>query len=293
MAAAVATRQAGGPVTGLLLLAPLLVFLIAVYLVPFGMMVAESFRPFAGDFPPPGTVWTWSHYERTFGSARAMRALGRTFWISGLATLITLVIAYPIALTILRAGDRLKAVLLTITFVSLASSLIVRNYGWLVVLADRGPINGLLMSLGLSAEPIRMVYSEGAIVVGLVHYCLPFMILPIYASLLRIPASLGEASAVLGAGAFTTFRTVTWPLSLPGVFGGTTLTFAICASAFVTPLMLGSPQTAMISQVAADQMLVALNFPRGSAVIVILTVLTFLAVALYALIVRRLGRVDV
>jgi ABC-type spermidine/putrescine transport system permease subunit I len=111
--------------------------------------------------------------------------------------------------------------------------------------------------------------------------------------LLRQPSSLQEASQSLGGNAWQTFSKITLPLSLPGVFGGTVLTFALSMSAYVTPLMLGSPSSSMISQVAAEQLLIQLNFPYGAAIIVTLTVLTFLIVAAYATLLRKVFRADV
>lgn len=154
-------------------------------------------------------------------------------------------------------------------------------------------MNKLLLALGLVDAPLRLVYSEEATIVALVHYALPFMVLPIYGSLLRIPPSLVEVSQSLGAGPWRALAGVVLPLSMPGVFGGTTLTFAICMSAFVTPLMLGSPATSMISQVAAEQFLVQLNFPFGSAMIVALTIATFAILLAYTLLVRLAVRVHV
>jgi len=278
--------------TGLVLVAPALAFLVVFYLVPLGYMVEESLHPWQGDGGDPA-AWSLEQYRKAAESGRAVRALERTVRISTIATVLTLAVSYPIALLLRRAGRRTRTAVLSIVFVSLASSLLVRNYGWLVTLADTGPLNRLLLAAGLAEKPVRMVYSEGATIVALVHYAMPFMILPVFASLLRIPASLAEAAQSLGAGPLRVLANVVLPLSMPGVFGGTMLTFAICMSAFVTPLMLGSPSTAMISQVASEQFLVQLNFPRGSALIVALTVVTFAIVAAYALIVRHVFRVDV
>jgi ABC-type spermidine/putrescine transport system permease subunit I len=272
--------------TGLILLAPLFAFLVAAYAIPVVGMLTESVRGKGGGL-------TLEHYGWVFDSPRTMRAFWRTLNISLIATAITLLVSFPIVLLMLRASSRLKAILLFVTFVSLAASLLVRNYGWLVMLADQGPVNRLLVWLGLFERPRRMVYSEGAILVALVHYSLPFMILPIYGALQRIPPSLLEAPASLGASGWAVLRTVVLPLSMPGVFGGTVLTFAVCMSAFVTPLMLGSPATSMLSQVAADQMLVTLDFARGSAMITLLTLTTFVAVLVYSLLLRRVLRVDV
>ena len=277
-----------------LLLGPLLVFLLAFYVIPFGVMLEESVSAWSNDPPEiQETVPTLYQYEKTWDSSRTSRAIARTFRISLIAVVITFLLSYPVALMMLRVGPGLRSAILLLTFISLAASLIVRNYSWLVVLADQGPVNNILVGLGMFPRPQRLTYNEGAIVVALVHYCMPFMILPIYGAVLRIPQSQWEAPRTLGAGNWTALRTVILPLSMPGIFGGTTLCFAICASAFVTPLMLGSPSTAMVSQVAAEQLLVQLNFSWGSAIIFTLTALTFLLVFAYALIVRKILRIDV
>jgi ABC-type spermidine/putrescine transport system permease subunit I len=278
--------------SGILLLTPLIVFLLCFYVFPLTNLLAQSFSFSTGDTNRHDD-WTFYQYLKTYDSARIGRVLSRTFRISLVTVLITLAVSYPLALLLLRASRRLRTALLILTFVSLASSLIVRNYGWVVVLADGGALNSVLIGLGLTNQPIRFMYSEGAIVVGLVHFAIPFMVLPIYGSLLRIPTSMREAALSLGSNEWACLCSITLPLSLPGVFGGTMLTFAVSMSAYVTPLMLGSPSTAMISQVAAEQLLVQLNFPWGAAIIVTLTVLTFLVVAAYASILRKVFRATV
>lgn len=275
-----------------LLLLPLLVFLTVFYVIPFANLLQESFRYSAMDSAATDG-WTMHQYIKTWTSSRIHRVMERTFRMSMLTVLITLLLSYPIALLLTRLKGSLKTVILLVIFVSLASSLIVRNYGWVVVLADGGFVNATLMSLGLISSPIRLMFSEAAIVTALVHFSIPFMVLPIYASLLRQPPSLHEASTSLGAGSWNTFRKITLPLSLPGVFGGSVLTFALSMSAYVTPLMLGSPSSSMISQVAAEQMLIQLNFQYGAAIIATLTVLTFLIVTGYAILLRRVFRADI
>lgn len=285
-----ATR--GKYVTPLFLLAPLLAFLLVFYVTPFAFMVQESFRHSALD-GDPSTGVTLHQYLKTWTSSRIGRVMERTFRMSILTVMLTLVISYPIALLLLRLRPTLKTAVLVIIFISLASSLIVRNYGWVVVLADRGALNVLLQSIGVITEPIRLLFSETAIVIGLVHFSIPFMVLPVYSSLLRQPSSWSEASLSLGGSHWRTFCSITLPLSLPGVFGGTILTFALSMSAYVTPLMLGSPSSSMISQVAAEQLLTQLNFPYGAAIIVTLTIITFAIVAAYATVLRKVFRADV
>ena len=231
-----ARRPAGGSlrryVPAALLLGPLLAFLLAFYVIPFGIMFGESVSAWSEDPPEvQEAVPTSYQYGKTLERSRTSRALTRTFRISLISVAITFLLSYPIALMMLRLGPRLRSAILIVTFISLAASLIVRNYGWLVVLADQGPVNNLLVGLGIFERPQRLVYNEWAIIVALVHYCMPFMILPIYGALLRIPESQWESPRTLGAGNWTTLSTVVLPLSVPGVFGGTTLCFAICARA--------------------------------------------------------------
>ncbi len=274
------------------LLTPLLAFLLVFYVTPFAFMVQESFRHSALDGDPNAGL-TLYQYIKTWTSSRIGRVMERTFRMSMLTVLLTLIISYPIALLLLKLKPKLRTAILLIIFISLASSLIVRNYGWVVVLADRGALNVFLQSIGVIDAPIRLLFSETAIIVALVHFSIPFMVLPIYGSLLRQPTSWGEASMSLGASHWRTFCSITLPLSLPGVFGGTILTFALSMSAYVTPLMLGSPSSSMISQVAAEQLLIQLNFPYGAAIIVTLTIMTFAIVAAYATVLRKVFKADV
>ena len=257
-----------------LLIVPALVFVAVFYVYPLVNLLDASLRD-----PNGAPVFPSTQYVSVLDSRRVIATLERTLRLSLLSTVITLLLSYPIALYLIGASRRIRTAILIVTFVSLAASLIVRNYGWLVVLSDAGPINRLLLALGLYETPVRMVYSEGAVLVALVHYAMPFMILPIYGSLVRLQPSTWEAAQALGASPWATLRTVVLPQSMPGVYGGVTLTFAIATSAYVTPLMLGAPSTAFISQIAADELLIQLNFPRGSAIIVILTACTFVILA--------------
>ena len=286
-AVALSTRRRWNASGVALLIIPALVFVAVFYVYPLVNLLDASLRD------PNAAGVSLGQYVSVLNSRRVIATLERTLRLSVLSTVITLLLSYPIALYLIGAGRRIRTAILIVTFVSLAASLIVRNYGWLVVLSDAGPINQLLVALGIFAAPVRMVYSEGAVLVAIVHYAMPFMILPIYGSLVRLQPSTWEAAQVLGASPWATLWTVVIPQSMPGVYGGVTLCFAIATSAYVTPLMLGAPSTAFISQIAADELLIQLNFPRGSAIIVILTACTFAILAVYTLAVRRIGRAHV
>jgi putative spermidine/putrescine transport system permease protein len=288
MAAGSASRRLFGTpsATGLLLILPAVVFMAAFYVLPMARLAMSGFQP-------DGEGWSLSIFASLLTSRRAMAALERTLRIAAITTGITFVMAVPIALFLIGAGRRMRTFILVITFVSLAASLIIRNYGWLVVLADAGPVNRLLMAVGILQTPARLVYNEGAILVALVHYALPFMILPLYGSLTRLKPSTWESAQSLGGSPLTALRTVVLPQMMPGIYGGVSLVFAIASSVYVTPLMLGSPSTVFVSQIAADEFQVELNYARGAAIVVILTITTFAALAVYGLAVRRIGRVHV
>ena len=195
-----------------LLIVPALVFVAMFYVYPLVNLLDASLRD------PNAVGLSLTQYVSVLNSRRVIATLERTLRLSLLSTIITLLLSYPIALYLIGASRRIRTAILIVTFVSLAASLIVRNYGWLVVLSDAGPINQLLLALGIYETPVRMVYSEGAVLVAIVHYAMPFMILPIYGSLVRLQPSTWEAAQTLGASPWATLRTVVIPQTMPALW---------------------------------------------------------------------------
>lgn len=216
-------------------------------------------------------VWGGIVYDFTFENfARVADPLyARIFLtsarIAGLATLIAILIAYPAAYAISRARPGLQPLLLFFAVLPFWSNYLIRTYAWIVLLNREGLINNLLRQLGYGGEPLSMLYSEGAVIVGLVYNYLPFVILAIYSSLSRLNPEYVEASRDLGAGPVTTFIRITLPLTVPGIAAGGVFVFVLSIGNFVTPALLGGGRFQMIGNVVYDQFLTANDWPFGAA----------------------------
>ena len=193
--------------------------------------------------------------------------------LAAIATLLTLIIGYPMAYGIVRAGPRWRNILLFLVVLPFWTSFLIRVYAWIGLLRANGLINNALMGLGLIDQPLALLNTNGAVIVGIVYTYLPFMVLPLYATLERLDRSLLEAAADLGARPFAAFRQVTWPLSLPGVIAGSMLVFIPAVGEFVIPALLGGPDTLMIGSVLWNEFSVNRDWPVASAVAIVLLAL--------------------
>jgi spermidine/putrescine transport system permease protein len=180
-------------------------------------------------------------------------------------TVIAILIAYPAAYAIARSPQRWQPILLFFAVLPFWSNYLIRTYAWIVLLNREGLVNNLLRSMGYQGEPLSMLYSEGAVITGLVYNYLPFVILAIYSVLNRLNPELMEASRDLGAGAVRTFVRVTLPLTLPGVAAGGVFVFVLSIGNFVTPALLGGGRFQMIGNLVYDQFLTANDWPFGAA----------------------------
>jgi spermidine/putrescine transport system permease protein len=180
-------------------------------------------------------------------------------------TIIAILIAYPAAYAIAKAPQRWQPILLFFAVLPFWSNYLIRTYAWIVLLNREGLINNALRWFGYQGEPLSMLYSEGAVITGLVYNYLPFVILAIYSVLSRLNPELMEASRDLGAGAVRTFIRVTLPLTLPGVAAGGVFVFVLSIGNFVTPALLGGGRFQMIGNLVYDQFLTANDWPFGAA----------------------------
>lgn len=192
--------------------------------------------------------------------------------ISGTSTLICLLLGYPIAYAIVRSSPVAKPFFLFLIILPFWTSFLLRVYAWMGLLADQGTINNLLISLGLIEDPIRMLYTEFAVYVGIVYTYMPFMILPLYANMERLDSSLNEASADLGARPTTTFFRVTLPLTKPGIIAGCLLVFIPATGEYVVPDLLGGGNVQMIGRVLFNEFSRNSDWPVASAVAIMLLV---------------------
>ncbi len=260
------------------LLAPGGFWLLAFFLVPIFIMLAYSVMP-RGIYGGVERGFTLEHYRR-FMDPLYLDILQRTFVWSVACTVLCLVLGYPVAYVIARAG-RWKNLLLFLVVLPFWTSFLVRTFAMIFLMRDTGLINAWLLKLGLVEDPITMLYTPFAVMAGLVYGFLPFMILPIYASLEKLDLSLLEAAEVLGARPVERFRRVTLPLSMPGVIAGCLLVFIPALGSFLTSDLLGGAKQLMIGNLVQNQFSAARNWPFGSAASFIVMALVLVAVLLY------------
>jgi len=259
-----------------LLLAPGTLWLLVFFLVPILIMLVYSVMP-RGIYGGVDPGFTLEHYRRFFDPLY-LDILQRTFVWSAACTVICLGLGYPVAYVIARAG-RWKSFLLFLVVLPFWTSFLVRTFAMIFLLRDTGLINNWLVKLGV--DPIAMLYTPFAVMAGLVYGFLPFMILPIYASLEKLDFSLLEAAEVLGARPAERFRRVTLPLSMPGVVAGCLLVFIPALGSFLTSDLLGGAKEMMIGNLVQNQFSAARNWPFGSAASFIVMALVLAAVMLY------------
>ncbi|WPZ35964.1 ABC transporter permease [Thalassobaculum sp. OXR-137] len=203
-----------------------------------------------------------------------------TLRIAAITTVVCALMGYPSAYFIARARGN-KAILLLLLMLPFWISYIIRTMSWINILGVSGALNTFLMWTGLISEPIQMLYNEPTVILGLVHFLLPFMILNVYVSLDGIDRTLEEAATSLGANRWEAFLQVTLPLSLPGLAAGGLLCFVLGAGTYITPLVLGGPSDAMFANLVFEAIITQLNWPLGSALSLMLLAVLGLLVAIY------------
>ncbi len=247
----------------LFLVAPLVIVL-AISLVP----AVDGQPPFASPLDPRN--WTADSYRVLVGDDLYAAAFFNAARIAATATLICLVIGYPMAYAIARAGEQTRLLLLMLVILPFWTSFLVRVYAWMVLLRPTGLINEALIGLGLISEPLPLIANEFAVHLGIVYSYLPFMVLPLYAALERLDSGLVEAAYDLGARPFRAFLSVTLPLSRPGIIAGSLLVFIPACGEFVIPDLLGGPDSPMIGKVLWTEFFSNRDWPAASAVAIAL-----------------------
>ncbi len=231
-----------------------------------------------------------SNYLRSFESEYP-RILWKSIWVSGLATLVCLVTAYPIAFGICFAPNKWKPILLLLVILPFWINLLIRTYALIAVFRTSGYVNQALGAVGLG--PYEMLYNNFAVIFGLVYVYMPFMVLPLYATIERLDRSFLEASLDLGASQWQTFFKVTVPLTMPGIVTGIILVFIPCLGSFLTPDLLGGANAIMIGNVIERQFKAANDWPFGAALSFLLMYATLAALGLRAFLASRSKGVDV
>src|ERR1700676_2278965 len=274
------------------LLLPALLFLAVFFALPAVGLVSYSFLTQS----PEGTMGlpaTLEHYRHFFGTPLYSRVLLTTLEISLCTTGVAVLLAYPVALVMSRSAQPVRRVITMIVIAPLIVSVVVRTYGWELILGNgpTGILNWLLLTTGVVKAPIRLLYTETAVVIGSLHVFFPTMVLPLASALGKIDPSLEDAARTLGATGWRTFRRITVPLSLPGLAVGCTLVFSLTAGSFVTPAILGGSGAQMLGMLVDQQILVLYDWAFGATVATMLVaiVLAVNIVSVRALSHRALG----
>jgi spermidine/putrescine transport system permease protein len=288
-------RRSGG-LTPYGLLTPGMLWLALFFLVPMVTLARTSLSVKESRFDlEPAFSWEFSNYTNAISDN--WDQLVRSFVYAGVATVLTILIGYPVAYVIAFRGGRFKNVLLGLVVVPFFTSFLIRTLAWQNILFDDGPLMGLIDLLHLEGlleavgiiQDGRLLQTHAAVVGGLTYNFLPFMILPIYVSLEKIDLRLTEAAKDLYNNGWQAFRKVVLPLSLPGVFAGSLLVFIPAAGDFVNARFLGGPRNSMIGNVVQDRFLVQLDYPEAAALSFVLMIIITIGVLIYA---RLLGTDD-
>ena len=272
------------------LLSPAFLVLLAIFAAPLLFLVPTSLHPYIPG-QGIGTEWTLANYADILGDGFYLAIIGRTLALGLIVVLTTLLIGYPLAYYLARTRTRLRPWLIILVVFPLLLNLVVRSFGWIVLLANRGLINDWLRAAEIIEKPIKLMFDFTGLLIGLSHIFLPFMVLVLIGTIQNIPRDIEDAARTLGASGREVFLKVTLPLSLPGILSGAILVFVLTISALVTPRLLGGPTYKVMSTLIFDEFLQVLNWPRGAAMAFILTAIVLVLVWLSALLARRLATV--
>lgn len=225
-------------------------------------------------------AFTMDNYVKFFDPLY-LSVLWNSLFLAGFTTVVCIIFGYPFAYIIARSPKKYRNLLLMLVIVPFWTNSLVRTYAWIVLLRTEGVINVFLMKLGIISEPLAMLYNQGAVMIGLTYTLFPFMVLPLYASIEQLDRSLLEASSDLGAKPWQTFMRVTVPLTFPGIVAGSLLTFIPSLGLFFIPDLMGGSKSLLIGNLIRNQFLTARDWPFGSAVSIILMILTLLFILIY------------
>ena len=263
------------------LLSPTLIVLTVLMVVPIVIMTVYSFY----EFVTAGVekqVFTTANWHEFFTDSFYHLFLWKTVKVAAITAILCALLGYPPAYFIAMTRTRHKWLLLLLLIVPFWISFTIRTFSWIHILGEQGIINVVLMKLGLISEPLRMLYTQGSVIMGMIHFLLPYMILNIYVSLEGIDRNLISAARTLGCTQGQAFREVVLPMSLPGLMAGLLLCFVLAAGSYVTPQVLGSTRDALFGNLIYDTIMTQLNWPLGSTLSLVLLVLLGIVATIYS-----------
>ncbi|MDZ4284053.1 MAG: ABC transporter permease subunit [Hydrogenophaga sp.] len=273
------------------------VWLFVFFFLPFLILLYISFVDMGESINPFKPIWDsetgllslkyenyWTIFRDEGGvlfKTIYIEAYLRSIWYAAWTAVLCLVFGYPFAYFIARSPASVRPALLMMVMLPFWTSFLLRVYAWKGILADQGVLNQLLMAVGITNEPILMLYTDVSMLVGMTYVYLPFMVLPLYATLVKMDFRLLEAAYDLGTTPFKAFWLITVPLSKAGIVAGFMLVFIPCVGEFVIPSLLGGPENLMIGRVVWDEMFTANDWPRATALAVVMIALIVIPLAMY------------
>ena len=257
----------------LALIAPLTLVLTGFFLVPVLLLLPTSFGEYIPGAGLAKGVWTVENYLRIVADDYYREVIWRTLGLGLAVTLACLLLGYPVAYLIARGPEAWRVPLILLVVFPMMLNLVVRSFGWIALLTNRGLVNTLLMQLGLISQPLKLMFNLTGLMIGLTHIYLPFMVLMLVAAIRNVPRDVEAAAATLGSSRTHVFAAVTLPLSAPGVLAGSILVFVLTISALVTPRMLGGPTYKVMATLIYDEYMQLLDWPSGSALSFTLTLM--------------------
>lgn len=268
----------------MLLVAPMAIWTILFVVATLGYIVYLSFTTRAESGMGVTAQFTLDNYLRLL-DPNYLKVLGNSLKLAAITTLICLLVGYPFGYLMAKAPPKRRAILMLLVIVPFWTNALIRVYGWRILLMGNGPINSLLMAIGLIDRPLKLMNTHGAVLLGMVYGLLPFMILPVYTSVEKMDWSMVDAGRDLGAHPAYVFLTVTLPMTAPGLMTGCVLVFIPSLALFFMSDLLGGPSDILIGNVVHDQLLKSRDWPFAAALSVALLLLTWLIMTLY----RRAG----
>jgi putative spermidine/putrescine transport system permease protein len=273
-------------VIGALLVAPASLFLILVFVAPSLQMVVYSFTAKTAS----GVMveaFGFDNYARLIEVDLYRRVLVRTLRIALITSAIAVPIAYPLAFVMVRGSPFWSRIVMLVVISPLLVLVVVRSYGWKLILAKQGLLNWTLVTLGIAENPPQILYTEWAVIIASVHVFLPFIVLPLASAIGKIPPSIEEAARTLGADARVIFQRIIIPMSLPGLVVGISLVFSLTAASYVTPQLLGGNFTAMLGSLVEQQIFANNDWPFAAAIATVLIAVTLTANLLFLHVLER------
>lgn len=256
--------------TALLLLSPAAAFLFAGFAYPLAKLVAISLPAMSLEY-----------YQRIFREPLYLDVLLSTVFVALVVMCASLILGFPVAYAMTRLKKPWATIVTACVLIPLWTSVLIRSYAWIILLQRNGVINQALVSAGLVDGPLRMIYTQGAVILAMTHVLLPFMILPIFAALRAIPDEYVKAARNLGSGPVHAFCKVTVPLSLPGIFAGCVMSFVLALGFYVTPALVGGAGSLMMATLIGQQTIVLLDWPFAAALSTTLLIVTLAVIVAF------------